>query len=161
MLKSTWKKLIDFLGLSLSFKSKSEQISLPDAIDDEELISRSIFSPVNVTKKYKLRTNVYKSPPEMDEVSVNRLNYTTPTFCKVLSKKIEQPENKRKYFGLAILKASEIRETKSDVVYSPIISPKENKNPFHADIKVGYIKPKGEQLYPSDEPHLPHVSEVL
>lgn len=62
-------------------------MNLPLEIENSEKIARSIFSPVNVTKSEKLRTNAFKSPPNIDEVSVNRLDYANATICKKLSKK--------------------------------------------------------------------------
>lgn len=120
-------------------------MKIPNQITDNERIVRSVFSPINVNKKGKLRNNVFQSPPEKDEVSVNRLNFTTPTFCKKLSQQIEQPQHKRTYFGLAVLTAKEIRETEADIVASPIKTDIID-NPFHADIKIGYIKKRGETL---------------
>tara|TARA_R110001583_G_scaffold195093_1_gene369022 strand:- start:1030 stop:1539 length:510 start_codon:yes stop_codon:yes gene_type:complete len=134
------------LNLFKLFKKKAQKtITLPNDIDNSEKIARSIFSPVNVTKSGELKNNVFRSPPIIDEVSVNRLDYTNATFLKKLSKQIENPSQKRSYFGFAILKAFEIREhNNADIIYSPISEP--IKNPFHADIKIGYIKKKGEEL---------------
>ena len=74
------------------------------------------------------------------------MDYTTVGFCKGASKKIEQPQHRRSYFGLAAILAKEIRDTKSDVIYSPILKLKKENNPYHSDIKIGYIPEKGKQL---------------
>ena len=76
--------LKDFLNL---FKSSKKLQLLSSEFSDTEKIARSVFSPVNVNKSDELRTNVYKSPAEMDEVSVNRLDYTNADNLKNLSKK--------------------------------------------------------------------------
>ena len=126
--------------------SKSNKVNLLSSeIAITEKIARSIFSPVNVTKSNTLRANAYKSPANIDEVSVNRLDYTTANFIKKLSKKIATPP-KREYFGFAILSKSDIIDCDADVVYSPILEPKENLNIYHSDIKVGFIKEKGQEL---------------
>lgn len=140
------QNLKNLLNLFKVFKRKKRKIkTLPNNINDSEKIARSIFSPVNVTKKGELKANAFRSPPLIDEVSVNRLDYTNATFLKKLSKQIENPNQKRNYFGFAILNAIEIREhNNADIIYSPISKPIENI--FHADIKIGYIKKKGEEL---------------
>lgn len=120
-------------------------MNISKQITDNERIVRSVFSPINVNKKGKLRNNAFQSPAEKDEVSVNRLDFTTPTFCKKLSKQIEQPQHKRTYFGLAVLTAKEIRDVEAEVIASPIKT-ETIDNPFHADIKIGYIKKRGETL---------------
>lgn len=122
-----------------------KMIEIPNTIDDNEKIVRFVFSPINVNKKGKLKPNAFKSPAGIDEVSVNRLDYTTADHCKQLAKKIENHLNKRAYFGLGVLLTSEIRAEKAEVVYSPIVE-KERYNPFHADIKIGCIRKKGESL---------------
>lgn len=140
------KRLKNFLNLSALFKKKKKAIYLPEKVDDVEKISRSIFSPINVNKSNQLKTNAFRSRKDEDEVSVNRLDYTTPNFCKAFSKKIEQPDNNRNYFGLAILSTEEIRNIDADVISSPVKEPKELINPFHADLTVGYIVKKGEEI---------------
>lgn len=136
--------LLDFF--KKLFKKENKIELLPVEISDEEKIVRSIFSPVNFYNDGRLRSNSFKTPTEKDEVSVNRLDFTTPTFCKEFSKKIEQPENKRSYFGFAVLTAKEIRDTDSEVVYSPVLENADFINIYHSDIKIGCAREKGEQL---------------
>lgn len=119
------------------------------SFDDGEKISRSIFSPINLKKDATLRNNAFTTPPEKDEVSVNRLSHSTPDFIKKISQLISKPEDNRNYCGLAILLVREIYECKSEIVYSPmeIKTNLENIfNKFHSDIKIGYIKEKGNPL---------------
>lgn len=146
MLKLIPRKLLNYLSSLKFFNNKDSFPKIPKTIYDEEKIIRSIFSPINVDKSNKLRANAFKSPPNIDEVSVNRLNHTTSDFCKRLSKKIENPENNRLYFGLALLIANVIRTLKAEVVSSPIEEPKEMFNPYHADIKIGFAYRPGDQL---------------
>lgn len=145
------KRLKRFLNkLNVCKKSNVEAktiLELPQYIDDTERIVRSIFSPVNIhPKKGTVLANAFKPRANEDEVSVNRLNYTNADFCKKISKKIEQPLNKRLYFGLAVLAAEEIRSAKADVIYSPIYLPVENLNPFHSDIIIGYMPEQGKPM---------------
>lgn len=143
------KKLKKYLK-SLKF-CNSEIEQLPKLIENDEKIARSIFSPANFNKNGSINANTFKSKAGEDEVSVNRLSYASADICKKLSKKIEQPSNRRKYFGIAVLKANEIRNLDADVIYSPILTPLEKINIYHSDIIVGYIKQKvksGEQGIP-------------
>jgi len=137
------KKLRNYLNSLVFYKlEKRLKVILPQLIENDEKIVRSIFSPINLSKDLTtLKSNAFKPPADLDEISVNRLNYTTSHYCKSISKSIENPLNDRKYFGLALLYASKIREYNADVIYTP----KEN-NIFHADIKIGYCVIKGVQL---------------
>jgi len=143
------KRLKKYLK-SLKFCNSSTEL-LPKLIENNEKIARSIFSPANFNKNGSINANTFKSPVGIDEVSVNRLSYTSADKCKQLSKRIEQPNNRRKYFGIAILNAIEIRDIDADIIYSPILVPLEERNIFHSDIIIGYIKQKvkvGEQGIP-------------
>ncbi|UBZ15335.1 hypothetical protein LDL77_06380 [Flagellimonas marinaquae] len=126
--------------------SNEVENNIPKEISNDERIVRSIFSPIYLNKSNKLRASAFKSPAELDEVSVNRLEFTDADFCKRISKQIENPEFKKNYFGLAVLLAREIRSVDSDVVYSPISEPEDKINPYHSDIKIGVVRKKGEQL---------------
>lgn len=141
-----FRKVINWLSsLKKSFNhTKETPVKIPIEIDHNERIVRSIYSPMNITKKGTLNANAFKSPPDIDEISVNRLDYTTPDFCKNLSKKNESTN--RTYFGFAILTKNEIFKAGCDIVYSPITLPLDKINPFHADIKIGYIPQRGQQL---------------
>ncbi len=122
-------------------KSK-EQINIPNIIAYNEKIIRSIFSPINLSKdQKKIKANAFKPPADLDEISVNRLDFTTLDFCRSLCKKIEIPDLDRNYFGLALLYVFEIKECGAEIIYSP-----KEDNIFHADIKIGFKVKKGEQL---------------
>jgi hypothetical protein len=137
------KKLIQFLiSLKPFNKINTYRVDLPKYIDDPERIVRVLFYPKMVTKDRKsIRSNAYRTPPEKDEVSVLRQDYCSATFCKEYGKKIQDPKNKKAYFGFGLLTAVKIRNVDADVVYSP-----KADNDYHADIKIGYIPKKGEQL---------------
>lgn len=134
------------------FKRKedlSTVINIPIIFNNEEKITRTIFSPVNVKKDSTLRNNSFTTPAGIDEVSVNRLDFTTPHFVKKISKIIAKPEVDRSYFGIAVINVHEIYQCQSDIVYSPTtINTKTISilNPFHSDIKIGYVKEVGRAL---------------
>lgn len=125
---------------------------------DDEKIARTILSPFNFKKnKQKINTkevlnkNVFETPPDLDEVSVNRLDYTTSNHIKFLGKLIDIPsDDNRSYCGVAIINVSEIKLADASIVYSPLYISNENvekfPNPFHSDIKIGFIKERGKAL---------------
>jgi hypothetical protein len=115
------------------------------SIGNDEKIARAIYSPMNLhDKKQTLLPNAFKPPVNSDELSVNRLDYATADFCKKEAKKHSSPENRRSYYGFAILTKKEIIDLNCDIVYSPIKKPAKDKNLFHSDIKIGYIMKRGE-----------------
>lgn len=140
--------------LNPSKRNKKENIPsennnvLPDEINDTEKIARFIFSPINLNSKGNLKSNLYKPPPGLDEISVNRLDYTNADYLKSIALKMQQPENLRSYFGLGIITTIDIRNSGTDVIYTPIIKSTTTieKNIFHSDIKIGYVVKKGEEL---------------
>lgn len=115
---------------------------IPNEIEYNERILRTIFSPINLSKDGShLVSNAFISPKGMDEVSVNRLDYTSIEFCKFLGHRIQQPQNRRNYFGFALLYNGKIVENECYVKYQPEID-----NAFHANIKTGFVCLKGEVL---------------
>ena len=143
------KKLKCLLNLSNLFRNKKkdkDNISLiPSEVDDNERIVRAIYSPINLTKNLKkLNNGFYKPQVGRDDISVNRLEFTTELFLKKLAIKFENKEYRRNYFGFSLLEAFEIRQFKFDIVSSPLKEPIEN--PFHGDIKIGYLVQRGVEL---------------
>lgn len=141
-------KILNYLKNIFQKSDKSEDFSngvydchkLPHNISDEENIARFVFSPINVNpKNNKLKLNCFKPPPGLDEISVNRYDYTKASFLKSLA--LEMQTDKKEFFGLGMVKANKIRENKFDVVYTPLES-----NPYHSDIKIGYTAVENEEL---------------
>ena len=114
---------------------------ISEVVVDNEIIVRSIFSPFCIDKKGNLKSNAFKSPSDKDEVSVLRLDYTTPDFCKIHSRKIESEG--KKYIGLAVLTAKEIYSLGANFAYTPT-----EELPMHVDIVIGYKTLKFEPLPP-------------
>lgn len=139
-----------FQSLLKLFKTENDSIEIPKTIEipeeikDDEKIARFVFSPINVNPKTgKLKSNCYRPPSGYDEVSVNRVDYTTPNFLKSIALKMQN--SNRNYFGFGIINAKDIRDSNSDIIYTP----KHNLldyNPFHSDIKIGYQVKPGEEL---------------
>ena len=141
------EKLKNFLNLfKLSnSKGKDSKVLVPDKISDEERIIRAVYSPINLHRNgKKVNNSFYKPRAGEDEISVNRLDFTTPMFLKKLAHLFENSSERRSYFGFSLLIASEIEDCKLRTVYSPLKEP--IKNPFHADIKIDYVVKRGVQL---------------
>jgi hypothetical protein len=140
------KRLKNFLNLfKLSnYKDKNLKTSLPINIHGTEAIIRAVYSPINLHKNgKKVNNSFYKPRAGEDEISVNRLDFTTPIFLKELAKFFENTSERRSYFGFSLLKASEIEESELRTVYSPLTKPVDN--PYHADIKIDYVVERGVQ----------------
>jgi hypothetical protein len=117
--------------------------AIPNTFDSSERIVRVLYFPKLVTKDGKsIRALAFKSPKELDEVSVIRLEYSNPNFCKTHGKKHQVPSDDRAYFGLAVIKVDEIKASNADIVYSPDLP----DNPAHSDIKIGFVCEKGKEL---------------
>ncbi len=139
------QKFLNILSQWFNKESKSLK-KIPITFDESEKIIRSIYSPINIHKTQgTLRPNAFRTPPDKDEVSVNRLDYTNPFFCKKISKE-NQIIGERNYFGFALLFKKQIDLANCKIEHTPINKPKEKSNPFHSDIKIGYIPKKGEEL---------------
>jgi hypothetical protein len=100
---------------------------------------RLIFSPFHIDKKNpsKLTPNAFRPPSGIDEVSVNRLSYTTADACKQHGKSIDS-DNKT-FFGLASIRYTAVLEANAFARVSKL-----DANPSHADIYFGVILQKGE-----------------
>ena len=124
------------------YKTENSRVSgIPIYIENSERIVRILYFPKHVYKNEKsVKWGAFRSPAGKDEVSVIRLDYCSPEFCKNQGKEHQNPEQKRSYFGLAVLIAKEIREVEAEVIYTP-----EGNHIYHADIKVGFIYELGKE----------------
>ena len=112
-------------------------MDIPKIVYDDEKLVRIIFSPMNVNPNTQnINANLFKSPPNKDEVSVLRLFYTDADFCKAHGKRIQIPNKKRNFYVFAVIDTQQVRSVEADVVSSP--DPTNNLE-MHADIKVGYV----------------------
>lgn len=129
---------------TFSEKNSTQSLNIPSEISNTEKIARFIFSPINVNPSTgKLKSNCYKPPSGYDEVSVNRLDFTNADFLKSIALKMQNTN--RNYFGIGVINAIDIRNSDSDVIYTPKTEPIDY-NPYHSDIKIGYTVITGEEL---------------
>lgn len=130
------KKLGKFLNTLNIFKFLPKK-RIPRSISTNEKIVRTIFSPINLTKdQKKIRPNAFKPPAGVDEISVNRFDFTSAEFCKKLGKTMQKVD--KSFFGLGLLYAYEVYSSVCNIISSPL-----KENPFHADIKIGYAPQRG------------------
>ncbi len=117
--------------------------TIPENFLESERIVRVLYFPKYVKKDEKsIKSNAFRTPADIDEVSVIRLEYSNSDFCKQHGKKHENPAEERAYFGLSVIKVDEIRKCGADIKYTPDIP----YNPAHSDITIGHIPKKGVQL---------------
>ncbi len=116
---------------------------IPNWINDREKIVNIVFSPLNFRANGELKANAFKGQKGRDDLSVNRLDYTTLNFCKRQGLKLEENSKikDKKFFGIALLFAVEIRKL-ANIISSPIRG--FNGNRAHAEIQTGYILNEGE-----------------
>ncbi len=115
------------------------KIVVPDNFKEDEKLVRIIFSPFHIDKKNptKITHIAFRSPSGIDEVSVNRLNFTTATFCKNQGQAMNSEA--KTFSGLASIRHAIVLDLGAYVRIT-----KQETNPFHADIYYGIILQKGE-----------------
>ncbi|WP_343696281.1 hypothetical protein [Flavobacterium sp.] len=113
--------------------------SVPKEIKEDEKIVKVVFNPLNINAKGNVKPNAYRV--KTDDLSVNRLSYTTLNYCKrqgVRLDKNSKPAIKEKnFYGIALLFVNEIRNH-AKIYYKPILWPIRDINKAHAEIQVGY-----------------------
>lgn len=118
---------------------KMFSVSIPNHIDSSERIVRVLFYPKHF-KKELIYHYAFRSPSNLDEVSVIRINFCDENFCKTQG--LSMQEDKNPYYGLAVLSAQQIRSVDADVNYTP------EHHKFHADIVVGHVFKTGDPAPP-------------
>ncbi len=121
---------------------------IPDTIQNSEKLVRIIFSPYHVRSNRKtgeirgIKNSAFYSIPEMDEVSVTRIDYSSLDFCKTQAKRMENTI--KEYQGFAIVKYSDVINSGAFVKVTKIPN-----NLAHADIYYKRLKQRGEP-YPAE-----------
>jgi hypothetical protein len=114
-------------------------------IDESEEIVRVLLSPIHINKIDEIKPYAFQPPANSEDISVNRLTYTTLDICKKQGLVMQNERNS--FWGLGIMTAQYIKQVGFDIVYSPIQNhPQYIDNLAHADIKIGYVKKEGEPL---------------
>ena len=113
--------------------------AIPDILEEDEKLVRIIFSPFHIDKKNptKLTPNAFRPPAGLDEVSVNRLSYTTANACKQHGKSMDSAN--KTFFGLATIRYKAVLACNAFARVSKL-----DNNPVHADIFLGVVLQKGE-----------------
>lgn len=116
----------------------------PLEIAGSEAIIRGICTPYHVTTNGKLKPEAFSPTPDTDRVSVMRHDWIGTEACRRHAKALSNPEKNKVYRGLAVMSASQIRNTKADVF--------DSRELFdgHADIRHGFIVKRGDPLPPKD-----------
>lgn len=91
------------------FLIKIKCCNVPNEIENNELIIRSIYSPYHYDEKRKrLKTAAFKNPK--GGVSVLRLSFANANFCKKFSLKIHT--NEKRFMGFAVLNVLQLIKNK-------------------------------------------------
>lgn len=91
-------------------RQKSRKKEIPDEISDNEMIVRGIVHPLFYSKsKNKLDDKAFLPPPNRNDVSVLRHEYTNTNYCKNHIKENVKIKNSQ-YCGLAVIQAKYIKE---------------------------------------------------
>jgi hypothetical protein len=118
---------------------------IPQIIDESEEIVRVLLSPIHINKIDEIKPYAFQPPTNSEDISVNRLSYSTLDICKKQGLVMQNERNL--FWGLGIMTTQNIKEVGFDIAYSPIQNhPQYADNLAHADIKIGFIKKEGEPL---------------
>jgi hypothetical protein len=109
----------------------------PPEIADDEAIVRAICSPHHFKKNGRLDANAYWPPSDSDEISTMRADLIGADACKKHAKQLVNPAQSKVYKGLAVLSATQIRQSGAGLIDSRQIFK------GHADIKHGIVLSKG------------------
>jgi hypothetical protein len=136
---------------------------IPWHLKGKEVLVRCVLHPFQYSEsKNKIKSNLFLPPPESNEISLLRHNFTNDNFCKSYAKNIKIKDNI--YCGLATLlcKHSEITnnnfkdikihskieatpyDEKNERYFGNHISMKMNGKPMHADLLYNEIVPRGQ-----------------
>jgi hypothetical protein len=115
---------------------QATMVDMPVEIADKEKIVRAIKVPSHVNRSSKLKPAAFRSAPGTDEVSVMRHDFLGTECSRTKAKTI----GKEAYVGLAVIRASQIREIGSSVTDSRV------EFWGHAHISHGIIVERDEPL---------------
>jgi hypothetical protein len=109
--------------LSQYLKTSSDKLQqdkennrIPEIISPNERIVRGLFSHLLVSAdRDTIKQNAFLPPPNKNDVSTFRFDYTNPTFCKQKTKEIASNINGQKYQGLGLILALNVQEANQKV----------------------------------------------
>lgn len=115
----------------------SKHPPLPDEIAITETLARCIYSPFHIQKDGRIKPSAFRPTYDLDEISVNRLDYAGQPFCMEFG--FSESKLDKVFSGLALVKMQQILQTGADCMASPLPN-----NPFHAHIFFGKTLNRGE-----------------
>jgi len=109
---------------------------MPIPVADDEVIVRCVFFPHHFDKNGKIKPAAFHPPAESEDISTIRHDYVGTDFCKQKAKEMRTAA--REYRGLGALTARDIRSAKCEI--------EDSRQVFfgHADIKIGFVVPRGD-----------------
>jgi hypothetical protein len=115
---------------------------IPVVVANAETVVRALRE-CHVSRKGKLKDNVFRSMAGIDEVSVMRHTYMQSDSCKARAKAIASGDPNNPYVGLAAISVESVRSVGSEVT--------DSREEFcgHAHISHGIVAPANEPLDPT------------
>jgi hypothetical protein len=94
--------------------------NLPTEVSESENIVRAVIFPYHFDrKKQKYTHRAFRPQPGTDRVSVIRLTHMGPDFCKRKGQELATDGGDKKYTGLAVITAAQIRSAGAEVYDVP------------------------------------------
>jgi len=130
--------------------------NLPVEVLDSEKVARVIIFPFHFhKKKLKYIHRAFRPSPGTDRISVIRLTHMGADFCKSKGKELVGDGDDKKYTGLAVLIARQVRDIGADVHDVPV------DYCGHAEISYGIVVEPGEPLESAASKRLREMTQSI
>ena len=121
----------------------------PSTVDDSEIVSRFVFSPIHLNKKGELKPSLF-THVETSGCSVQRESLASPKEILDFVSQFLSGDSERKWHGVAQAKSGDIRKiiiTNTNKRDLCIYDTAEINNPAHAEIcKTNYVIDEADKL---------------
>lgn len=142
-------ELINQSSLDCSCENFRMSHHSPFTVDDSELVSRFVFSPIHLNRKGELKPSLF-THVESSGCSVQRESIASPAEILDFVSTFLSGDSERKWHGVAQAKCGDIRKinvTNSDKRNLCVYDTAEINNPAHAEIcKTNYIIDEADKL---------------
>ncbi len=125
----------------------TNKADIPFQIADSERIARLLLCPQHVNRSGSLKAAAFKPPPDSNEISVNRFEYSNENECKRQGLKLASGSSiassqKPKFQGIALFLAQIVSDMPDcELQYAP-----SRDNPAHANILYPFKTERGVPL---------------
>lgn len=124
-----------------------EHQSIPSKISSNESIIRLLISPRHFKNDEKVKWSAFKPPPDSNEISVLRFDYTADTDWRHQGEGLAGNDGRSNFRGYALFLAQVVEDIPDcSLQYAPT-----RKNPTHANIIFPFKPTRGEPLLPNQK----------